>query len=65
MKHYNIVYSLEADKDINNLFEFIIFQYKAPLTAFKYVQELLDEIKKLSYSAESYSVQTRKSLQQY
>jgi len=65
MKHYNVIYSLEADEDINNLFEFIVFQYKAPLTAFKYVQGLLDEIKRLSRSAESFSIQTRKSLQQY
>ncbi|MEI6555499.1 MAG: hypothetical protein WCL70_07920 [Paludibacter sp.] len=65
MKHYSIEYSEEARTDINNLFDVIIYEYKAPTTAFKYVQGLYNEIKKLSRSAESFSVQTRKSLQQY
>jgi len=32
-----------------------MYQYHAPLTAFKYVQGLLDEIKKLKTNADSYS----------
>lgn len=65
MRYLDVIYSKEADEDINNLFEVIVINYKAPLTAFQYVQGLLDEIKALSYSDESYSIQTRKSLQQY
>jgi hypothetical protein len=65
MKHYKVIYSVEAYEDINNLFDFIIFQYKAPLTAFNYVQGLSDEIRGLSLSAQSFPIQSRKSLQQY
>ena len=48
MDDYQIILSKEAKKDIDNLTEVIKNEYKAPFTAFKYVQELLDEILSLS-----------------
>jgi hypothetical protein len=65
MRHFNVIISETANEDIKQLSYTIKFQYKAPVTSFKYVQGLIDEIKRLSRSAESYSIQTRKSLQQY
>ncbi|MDO9152369.1 MAG: type II toxin-antitoxin system RelE/ParE family toxin [Paludibacter sp.] len=65
MKNYNLVFTVSADDDINNLFNVITFQYKAPLTAQRYVQGLINEIKTLKYSADSYPIQTRKSITQY
>lgn len=65
MIRYDVIISDEAKADIKQLSFTIKFEYKAPITSIKYVQELLNEIKKLSRSAESISVQTRKSLQQY
>lgn len=65
MKHFKVIISEIAKEDIKQLSHTIRFQYKAPITSFKYVQGLIDEIKKLGSSAESFSIQTRKSLQQY
>ena len=65
MTSFNVIISEMAKEDIKQLSYVIKFQYKAPVTSFKYVQELLDEIKRLSRSAESFSIQTQKSLQQY
>ena len=65
MIKYAVVISEQARYDLNNLSEIIIYQYKAPVTAEKYLQGIYAEIAKLSHSAESYPVQTRKSLQQY
>ena len=65
MNSFDIVYSLEAVADIDSLTNVILFQYKAPLTAKNYIQGLADEIKSLSQSADSYKIESRKSLQQY
>ncbi len=58
MQMYEIVFSARAENDIQNLADVIIFQYKAPITAFRYVQGLLDTIKQLSYNAEAFRIQT-------
>ena len=65
MTRYKIVVSDTANKDLIQLSFIIKTQYKAPVTSFKYIQGLLNEIQKLSLSAPSYSIQTRQSLQQY
>lgn len=57
--------SEDAQNDLRNLSDAISFQYKAPLTSLKYLKGIYGEMQKLSRSAESYSIQTRKSLQQY
>jgi len=38
MVRYEIVFSEQANTDIQNLSDAIMYQYQAPLTAFKYVQ---------------------------
>ncbi|MFT3753708.1 MAG: type II toxin-antitoxin system RelE/ParE family toxin [Paludibacter sp.] len=62
---YNIVYSDDSKDDLIDLFNVITFEYKSPDTAKRYLQGLKNTIHSLSKSAESYSIQTRKSLQQY
>jgi len=47
MAKFDIVFSEQANTDIQNLTDAIMYEYKAPITAFRYVQGLLDEIKKL------------------
>jgi hypothetical protein len=47
MARLEIVFSEQANTDIQNLTDTIIFEFQATLTAFKYVQGLLNEIKKL------------------
>lgn len=45
MDCFEVVYSKKAKEDIHKLYEFIVFEYKAPITAFSYVQGLFDEIR--------------------
>lgn len=47
MSQYQILITEEAKHDILQLADVIKYQYKSPLTAFNYVQGLIDEIKKL------------------
>jgi len=65
MNLYQILFTEEAKQDIKQLSDVIKHQYKSPLTAFNYLQGLVDEIKKLRVSAESYIIQTRKSFTKY
>ena len=65
MVRYEIVFSEQANTDIQNLSDAIMYQYEAPLTAFKYVQGLLDEIKKLKTNPDSLLIQKQKSFFQY
>jgi len=65
MQQYNIEFSEIAIEDINQLHYVIEFQYKSPLTAFRYGQGLINEIKKLRYTADALPLQTRKSLTRY
>ena len=64
MEQFEIAFSEQANTDIQNLSNPRMYQYKAPLTAFKYVQGLLDEIKKLKTNADSFS-KKQKNLFQY
>lgn len=50
---------------MDELLDVILFDFKAPLTAFKYVQGLKDTIEKLQQAPDSYPIQTRTSLQQF
>ena len=53
---YRIEFSPAANQDINNLDAAITEEYQSPLTAFRYVQGLVDEIKKLEYNPDIYVV---------
>lgn len=65
MNVYKIHISESAQDDLYDLYYTILLDFKAPLTAFKYLQELKDTIKSLSKNAESYQIQTHKSLRKY
>ncbi len=65
MNRYALVISEEAQVDLRTLSDVISYQYKAPLTAIRYLDRIYFEIKKLSHSAESFTIQTRTSFHQY
>jgi len=65
MNQFEIVFSPESEMDMMKLEDVISFDYKAPLTAFHYLQGLRNAIRELSSSAESYPVQTNRSFLQY
>jgi len=46
MEQFHIVILEEANNDILSLSNTIMYQYEAPITAFAYIQGLLDAIKK-------------------
>lgn len=57
MKTFTVVVSEEAKKDIDELFEFIITEYKSINTAEKYIDGLISTIKGLTNYAEIYQIQ--------
>ena len=65
MLRFEIVFSEQANIDIQTLTDTIIYEYKAPLTAFRYVQGLLDEIKKLKWIAALLPIQQSPYFLQY
>ena len=65
MARFEIVFSEQANTDIQNLTDAIMCEYEAPLTAFKYVQGLLVEIKKLRTIADFLPIQKSGYFLQY
>jgi plasmid stabilization system protein ParE len=65
MNRYDIVYSDDADRDLNNLFDVIFEEYAAPLTAYKYVEGVVNTVKSLSVFPEAYPIDYNQSLAQY
>lgn len=65
MNRYNIIILESAIQDLSDLSNTISYVYKSPLTSAKYMRGLKAEIAKLKTSAETFSIQTRKSLIQY
>jgi plasmid stabilization system protein ParE len=65
MKAYKIIFSEEANQDIQKLFDFIHLTYRAPLTAKRYVNGLFATIDLLSHSSHSYPIQHQKSFLKY
>ena len=64
-REYTIFLSDEAKRDIDKLGDVIIYDYQAPVTAFRYVQGLLNAIKSITKAPEIFTIQTHQSLQQY
>ena len=52
MKKFEIVYSKDADNDLQKLSDVIMYKYKAPLNAVRYLSGLQKEIKRLSVIAD-------------
>jgi len=65
MKKYSIRISELAFKDIENLQFAIKLIFKSPLTAHKYTQGILAQIRLLSHSAESFRISTTTSVLKY
>jgi hypothetical protein len=65
MKKFDIVYSKEAEIDLHKLSDVIMFKYKAPLTAVRYLNGLQKEIKRLSVIADALPYFTRPQILKY
>jgi hypothetical protein len=65
MRKFNIVYSKAAENDLLDLSNVIMYKYKAPLTAVRYLNGLQKEIKRLSFSAEALPYYIRPQLLKY
>jgi hypothetical protein len=65
MKKFGIIYSKDAEKDLQNLSDVIMFKYKSPLTAVRYLNGLQKEIKRLSILADTLPYYIRPQLLQY
>ena len=65
MKKFWIVYSRDADTDLQNLSDVIMFKYHAPLTAVRYLNGLQKEISRLSVLAEAIPYYSRPQLLKY
>ena len=53
MSRYKVSLSLEAEKDLEDV---IYFDYKSPLTAFRYLSGLRKEMYKFQSSADTYQI---------
>lgn len=58
MTSFKIVYSQEANTDLERLFQLVVCNYQAPFTAYRYIQGIIDVIKGLAKFPESLPVQT-------
>jgi plasmid stabilization system protein ParE len=58
---HRIIYSIQAEADVENLFHAIINEYKSPHTAGRYVQGIYDSIRLLETVAASLPIQTATS----
>lgn len=65
MKTYSIVYTREARRDLHDLYFFIVSEYKALLTAERYVDGLENTILQLMTTAESFKIQTNIEFQKF
>jgi len=62
---YTIEYSKQAEIDIEKLYNIIATEYKAPHTAFRYVQGLIDTINSLKHHADVYAFYNSNFVKQY
>ena len=65
MNSYSIKYSSIALRDIDDLFHVIANKYKAPLSAFKYVQGLKDTIDQLKRHPDALPLNYHKPFEKY
>ena len=65
MVNYTVYLSDESKKDIYTLTNVIMYEYKAPATAFKYIQGLLDTILSLEQTAEAFPLQSHRFFLKY
>lgn len=65
MKRYEVVISENAQQDLRDLSNTIMFQYKSPITAIRYLRGIYNELKWLQSHAESLKIQSDKSYTQF
>ena len=65
MRKFLILYSKDADNDLQDLSEVIMYKYNAPLTAVRYLNGLQKEINRLSVLADSIPYYSRPRLLKY
>ena len=65
MRKFGIVYSKDADNDLQNLSDVIMYKYKSPFTAVRYLNGLQKEIKRLSVLANALPYYTQPQLLKY
>ena len=65
MKRFNVIYSNQANVDLENLSDVIMYKYKAPITSKGYIFGLRAEIKRLSIIADTLPYYTSPQLIKY
>ena len=65
MKKFDIVYSKDSDNDLQKLSDVIMYKYKAPLTAVRYLNGLQKKIKRLSVTADALPYYTQPQIRKY
>ena len=65
MSRYSVILSEDAEHDLQEYIDYIMYEYKAPITALRHYEALFDVLSGLKRSPESYPIQTRTSLLQY
>ena len=65
MRKLIIQYSPDSDYDLDNLSDVIMYKYKAPLTAVRYLAGLRAEISQLSQNAEAMPFSNREFLAEF
>lgn len=61
MKRYEVIITENAQQDLKDLSNAIIFEYKSPITAIRYLRGIYDEFRWLRSNAESLKIQSSKS----
>ncbi len=62
---FKIEYSKQAEEDIENLFNVIAAEYKAPITAFRYINGLIETINSLRRNAAAFTFYTSDFVKPY
>ncbi|GHT88865.1 hypothetical protein FACS189474_4880 [Bacteroidia bacterium] len=62
---YDISYSDEANRDLENLAYTISEKYSSPLTAFRYIQGIIETINQMAKNPEAYPIRFNLSFMQY
>jgi hypothetical protein len=65
LKKFDVVYSKDADNDLQKLSDLIMYKYKAPITAVRYLNGLQRAIKRLSVIADALPYYTSPQLRKY
>ena len=65
MRRYEVIITENAQQDLRDLSNTIIFEYKFPITAIRYLRGIYDEFKWLRSNAESLKIQSGKSFTKF